>query len=551
MYILGITSPIAWNTAAALVRDGVLVAAVEEERLARIKHAPRVPPLRAVLYCLRTAGITLDQVDYIAVGGQTVAAMALPVFFQNLGERRYKDALWVTGGLCEHLIFEYRLRQALARQLGSGTKRPQWVFLAHHETHAASAFYVSGFPRANLLTLDGNGENDSGYLGVGDASGLQRFERVFPRDSLGAFYEQVTDLLGFRPHSEEGKTMGLAGWGTPSANLEDVILFTDTTFTIRRDGLRRLWELYGPARQPERPLTGGHRDLAASAQQALERAAVTLARRLYRRSRESRWCLAGGVALNCDMNAKLLAEEFVEDLYIQPAAHDGGTAVGAAFALHARLVGRPSFVMEHAYWGPEYPNDAIEAVLKEAKVPYERCPAIEDEVAARLAQGQIVGWFQGRLEFGPRALGNRSILANPALAEMKDRINRDVKHREPWRPFAPAILEEYAAEYFEGARPSPFMLLTFTVKPAKRRDIEAAVHVDQTARVQTVSRKSNPRFYRLIERFGQLTGVPAVLNTSFNDKGEPLVADPRDAIRTFYGTGLDALAIGDFLLSKR
>ena len=550
MYILGITSPIAWNSAAALVKDGMLVASVEEERFNRVKHAPRMAPMQAIAYCLRTAGITLDRVDYVAVGGRDAAAMGALVFIQGLLERRFKNAFMTLGGAFEQFIFEYRVQHLLARELTSAAGL-RWVFLPHHECHAASAYYCSGFSKANLLTLDGSGEDDAGYLGLGDGPRMRRFEKVPPCNSLGAFFEQVTDLLGFRPHSEEGKTMGLAAWGQPADDLHDVFVFTDTNFAIRRDSVQRLWKAYGPRRQPGQDLTDHNRVLAASAQQALERAGTTLARRLYRRTRETHWCMAGGVALNCDMNAKILAEPFVEHLYVQPAAHDGGTALGAALALHARLGGKSSFVMEHAYWGPEYSNDEIEAVLKEAKVPYERCQEIEPEVATRLARGEIVGWFQGRMEIGPRALGNRSILAHPAMAEMKDKVNRDIKHREMWRPFAPSILEEEAVNYFERARPSPFMLLTFKVIPSKVSDLAAAVHVDQTARVQTVSRKTNPRFYRVIARFGQLTGVPAVLNTSFNDRGEPLVGSPRDALRTFYGTGLDALAIGDFLLTKR
>ena len=550
MYILGITSPIHWNSAAAIVKDGVLLACAEEERFNRIKHAPRTLPLQAITYCLQAAGITLDQVDYIAVGGRDVAAVAGFVFLQSVLEGRFMNAFGTLGGSFEQWILEYRAKHSIARQLTQGARGPRWAFLSHHVAHAASAFYCSGFDKANLLTLDGNGEADAGYLGFGDGARIRRFEKVTPRDSLGYFYGQVTDLLGFRPHSEEGKTMGLAGWGDPLDDLHDVILFTDTRYRIRRDSVQRLFKAYGPPRRPTQELTARNRNFAASAQRALERAGVTLARRLHRISQETRWCMAGGVALNCDMNARILSEPFVEQLFIQPAAHDGGTALGAAMALNARLGGASAFVRPHAYWGPEYTNEEIAAVLKEAKVPYERCQDIESEVASRLARGQIVGWFQGRMEIGPRALGNRSILANPSDPSIKDRVNRDVKHREPWRPFAPSVLAECAADYFEGARPSPFMLLTFTVKPSKRTALTSAIHVDHTARVQTVTREANPRFYRLIQQFGRLTGVPAVLNTSFNDKGEPLVASPRDALRTFYATGLDALAIGDFLLTK-
>ncbi len=550
MYILGITSPIHWNSAAALVKDGVLLACAEEERFNRVKHAPRTLPVQAIAYCLQAAGITLDQVDYIAVGGRDVAAVAGFVFLQSIFEGRFVNAFGTLGGSFEQWILEYRAKHSIARQLTQGARGPRWAFLSHHVAHAASAYYCSGFDKANLLTLDGNGEADAGYLGIGDGARIRRFEKVLPRDSLGYFYGHVTDLLGFRSHSEEGKTMGLAGWGDPLDDLHDVILFTDTKYRIHRNSVRRLFKTYGPPRRSNQELTAQNRNFAASAQRALERAGVTLARRLHRISPETRWCMAGGVALNCDMNARILFEPFVEQLFIQPAAHDGGTAVGAAMALNARLNGVSSFVMPHAYWGPEYTNEEIAAVLEEAKVPYERCQDIESEVAARLARGQIVGWFQGRMEIGPRALGNRSILANPSDPSMKDRVNQDVKHREMWRPFAPSVLAECATEYFEGARPSPFMLLTFTVKSSKRAALASAIHVDHTARVQTVTREANPRFYRLIQQFGRLTGVPAVLNTSFNDKGEPLVASPRDALRTFYATGLDALAIGDFLLTK-
>ncbi len=548
MYILGITSTISWNTAAALLKDGQLLAAVEEERLVRIKHAPRLPPLHAIAYCLRTAGITLNEVDYIAVGGRDAAAAGWLGMIQDLREGRLYQMVQTMGSAFEQFILEYRLQRLLARELGPGGPMPRWVFLPHHECHAASAYACSGFARANLLTLDGNGEDDAGYLGMAEGPRLRRFEKIAPRDSLGFFYGQVTDLLGFRPHSEEGKTMGLAGWGTPTDSLADLLIITDTQFSIRRAAYRRLWETY--RRRPGEPLTDHHRNLAASAQHALEQAALTQARRLYRLSPERRWCLAGGVALNCDMNARLKAEPFMEELFIQPAAHDAGTAIGAAFALYYRLKGTSRFTMSHAYWGPEYSHEEIEAVLRETKVPYTRCSDIATEAAIRLARGEILGWFQGRLELGPRALGNRSILAHPGLAAMKDRVNGEVKHREFWRPFAPSVLAEQAATYFEQAASSPFMLLTFKVRAAKAADLVAATHVDGTARVQTVTCEQNPRFYRLIEQFGQRTGIPAILNTSFNDRGEPLVASPRDALRTFFATGLDALAIGDFLVTK-
>lgn len=549
MYILGVTWPVSWNSAAALLKDGALLASVEEERLNRVKHAPRTPPLLAIAYCLQAAGITLDEVDYIAVGGRSAATAGFLALLQSVREGRLRNTMKILGGIAEQTIYEYRLKQVV-HQLRSSARPMRWVFLPHHECHAASAAYCSGFPTANVLTLDGNGEDDSGYLGVVEATGLRRLEKIPPRNSLGYFFAQTTDLIGFRPHSEEGKTMGLAAWGVPTEDFHDVVAFTDTGYAFRRDAVRRLWARYGPRRHPSGELEDRHRNLAASAQRVLERAGVALARRLYRMNRQTSWCLAGGVALNCDMNAKLRALPFMERLFIQPAAHDGGTALGAALALHHRLVGPSSFVMRHAYWGPEYTNDEIEAVLKEAKVPYERCKDIAAVAAERLARGQIVGWFQGRAEIGPRALGNRSILAHPGQSEMKDRINRDVKHRERWRPFAPAVLEEAAADFFEQPGSSPFMLLTFNVKPAKQADLAAAMHVDRTARVQTVSRDTNPRFYALIEHFGRRTGIPAVLNTSFNDRGEPLVCSPRDAVRTFFGTGLDVLAIGDFLVTK-
>jgi carbamoyltransferase len=547
--VLGVTSPVSWNNAAAFVRDGVLVATAEEERFNRIKQSPRIPPIQAAQYCIRAAGIDADEVDAIAVGFQGPVMYTLKQLWTHLRAGEYRHLAFTVPGGLEYAMLHVKFRNELLAA-EPGLRGKPWVFVPHHLAHAASCYRVSGFDRANVITVDGNGEDDSGITAIADGDSIRIVKRRSIAESLGVYYGNVTELLGFRRHIDEGKVMGLAAFGDPTYDITGVRVDQMDYSIDRRYNYAKFWQDFPIRRSPGSDIEDVHKNFAASAQLKLEDAGIALARGAHEISGYRQLCLSGGVALNCDMNARMLSAECVDDIFIQPASHDAGTALGAALEVAARH-GEPSgFVMEHAYWGPEYSNEEIQAFLDEAKIAYSRPPDIEQAVAESLAAGDIIGWFQGRMEIGPRALGGRSILANPTLPEMKDLVNERVKHREGWRPFAPSMLEEEAANLVYDSHPSPFMLLTFTVRPEWRERLSAAMHIDNTVRSQTVSSKTNPRYHGMISKFHALTGVPAVLNTSFNDQGEPIVMTPQDAVRCFFSTGLDRLAIGDFLVSK-
>lgn len=552
MYILGVTSPISNNNAAAIIKNGVLIASAEEERFIRQKHAPRTPAINAVDFCLKAAGIKLSQVDYIAVGYLD----PLPSSFIKIWQIVFKEGRFplmpeLCGATADYLIKMFKLYKAV-NELDPKADKVKWVFIPHHQAHIASAYPLSGFRESNVIIVDGEGEVESGTLASASDGKVKTCKKINIFHSLGRFYGNATTLLGFKQHSQEGKTMGLAAYGNPNAcKFDGIVKINSDSYAFFKDYEKKFVEKFGPKRQMSEPLTQGHKDLAAGCQNILEELGVLLAKEMYKKTKIGNFSLAGGVALNCDMNAKILRQPFVENIFIQPASHDAGCALGAAFELYRKLGGESDFVMEHAYWGPEYSNDEIESSLKEFKLKYQKFENIEEVTAKELAEGKIVGWFQGKMELGPRALGNRSILAHPGLENMKDKVNKEVKHREMWRPFAPSILEEAAQDYLEDYYPSPFMLLTFTVKEHKRKDLIAATHVDNTVRPQSVSKKTNPRYYELIRHFQNLTNIPALLNTSFNDKGEPIVCSPKDALRTFFVTGLDVLVMGDFIIKKR
>ncbi len=553
MKILGITAPVSWNNAASIVVDGRLIAAAEEERFVRMKHSPYLPPINAMAFCLKQAGLRFEELDCIAVGWRGPGSFFVRSLAEELRSGRLTSAAAATAASIDYGIQLLKTRSAFRRQFGDigiVTKKIPWVFVPHHLAHAASAYFVSGFPQAAIMTLDGNGEDDAGMIGFGEGLSIRYLDRIRPKDSLGVLYGKTTGLLGFKEHSHEGKTMGLAAWGKPTDSFEDFMSLKGPRYSLRPGYLDMLRKKYGPRRPANEPLAQKDKDLAASVQAALERAGVSVLKQVHALTGSRNFCFAGGVALNCDMNAKLLEQSEVDELFVQPAAHDAGVSLGAAYVVAARFGDKSTTTMTHAAWGPEYSDEFIESFLKEAKVPYTRCTDIADTAADLLSKGKMVGWFQGRMEWGPRALGHRSILAHPGMAEMKEKVNLEVKHRETWRPFAPSILHEAGADLVENYRVSPFMLLTFIVKENKRSELAAALHVDSTVRLQSVTPESDPIYCRLIERFRDRTGIPGVLNTSYNDEGEPLVMSPRDAVRTFYTTGLDALAIGSFLVAK-
>ena len=561
MNILGIGG-FSHDSAAAIVQNGQLVAAVAEERLTRRKHQGGVPR-EAVAYCLEAAELTIDDIDHIGCYMRPGLRLARRIPYR-LGTlfRSPKYALAYCGYECLHNA-EY-----IAGMRSLRGENTQLHFLDHHPAHAASAFLASPHEKAALLSIDYVGEWDATWLGVGEGADIRRLGSIAYPHSLGLFYTAITEYLGFQRASDEYKVMGLASYGEPE-HLEafreiirptpdgryrfDLSWFTAHYLPGPRHGYfsPKFIERFGPPRTKGEPIDDRHAAIAASAQALLEEIVLHIAKNLHKQTGLDTLCLAGGVALNCSMNGRLLREGPFKRIWIQPAAGDDGIAIGAALQLHHRHGGGArAFTMEHAFYGPEFSNEAIQAALDTAKVPYRRAANLAADAAQLLAAGNITGWFQGRMEFGPRSLGSRSILADPTRADMKDLINKFVKHREEFRPFAPTVLAERSEEFFEGCADSPFMLFVHPVRPEKRELLPAITHVDGTARVQTLTREANPRLYDTIGVFERLRGVPVVLNTSFNVMGEPIVHTPADALRCFFSTGMDALVIGDFIVTK-
>jgi carbamoyltransferase len=567
MRILGLSNM--RDAAAALVEDGRIVAAAEEERFVRVKHVTALP-VQAVRFCLNSAGIRLQDVDAIAV----------PWKYWQLGRRaalavgamlRSPRLFLVKGARsAERLTHEWKelalLRFYLSRRI-DGTRCPPTVFLDHHLCHAASAMLVSPFERAAVMVVDGASESHTTMLGQADRDEIRILKRVSLPHSLGQFYASITAYLGFKPDQDEYIVMGLAAYGEPrfaSILRERVLrLLPDGEFHLntelldfhlarRRIFSRELLRLFGAARRPEEEIAPRHQDVAASAQAVLEETLLHLARHLKSRTSEERLCLAGGVAYNCVANSRILRDGGFQELFIPPAAGDSGAALGAALWLMHRRGGLTNRIaMRTASWGPGFSEQACRAAMEHAGLRIERLDEAPlcDTVAGELAAGRLVFWFQGRMEWGPRALGHRSLLADPRREDMRALINLKVKLREPFRPFAPSVLEERAAEYFDLPGPSPFMLRTASVRSSMKGVIPAVVHVDGTARVHTVDGDSNPRYRRLLEAFARRTGVPVLLNTSFN-VSEPIVCTPQEAVDCFLRTEVEWLVMEN-LLSRR
>lgn len=581
MITLGINAAF-HDSAAAIVVDGVLVAAAEEERFTRIKHAKRpIPfsaweqPWHAVDFCLAQAGATLRDVDRVAfsfdprefaagrVGADGLVALPLEPSARPAGdwESPWDPLLLAYVTNAPRLLVDGVPHHLRRRFAGVSASAPSFAveFLPHHLCHQASAFLAAPFERCAVLTLDGRGERATTTYGRWRDGRYDALGEVRMPHSLGMLYEQVTQHLGFLHSSDEYKVMALAALGVArhrAALAEHLVVHGDGRFELKPLDLTAL---AGPPRAPGEPLAQPHLDLAASLQEVLEATVLKLARWLREASGESTLAMAGGVALNCVMNARLRDEGPFEAVWVQPAAGDAGTALGAALWADAKArgnagrLGARRWRMEHAYWGPDCDDDAVEQLLRWAKLPYRRPDDLVGECAALLAADRIVGWCQGRMEFGPRALGARSILASPIDPAMQRRLN-ELKDREDFRPVAPALPQEAFGEWFtpadaNGGR-SPFMLFVYDLLPGRGERIPSACHTDRTARVQTVDAATNPRFHALLSEFGRRTGVPVLVNTSFNVRGEPIVCTPKDAIDAFWSTPLDALAIGSFLVEK-
>jgi carbamoyltransferase len=572
MIVLGINA-YHGDASAALVVDGQLCAAVEEERFTRLKHDTSFPH-QSIHYCLESAGLRPEQIDHFALSRNPKA---------NLG-KRFTHALMDRAGRQVAVRRASNLRKILGakRTLAEGLGVPasklraKAHFIEHHLAHIGSSFFVSPFERAAFLSIDGFGDMVSAMWGTGEGNRLQIAGEVTFPHSLGVFYTAVTQYLGFPKYGDEYKVMGLASYGEPE--------YLDTFRRILRsdglgyelgleyfrhavEGASMTWDggspelppLWGPGMErdlgPARShgaIGSRHENIASSLQRRLEEVVLDMLRELHHRTRSDALCLAGGVALNCVVNGKIFDETPFREIYIQPAAYDGGTSVGAAYYVWHQVLGRPrSFVMDDAYWGPSFGPARMRSALDSAGIAYEALDErlLIDRAADALAGGKVLGWYQGRMEFGPRALGNRSILTDPRRSEMKDVLNARIKHREPFRPFAPTVLEEATGSYFTKTYPSPFMLMTYPVHPDKIKEIPAPTHVDGTGRLQTVRRDQNPRFYDLIKAFGARTGVPVLLNTSFNEN-EPICCTPEEAADTFVRTKMDTLVMGDLIAEK-
>ncbi|MGA8010844.1 MAG: carbamoyltransferase [Candidatus Acidiferrales bacterium] len=591
MHILGI-SCYYHDAAAALLRDGQLVAAAEEERFSRVKHDFSFPS-GAIEFCLREGKIAGRDLDYVVFFEKPfrkldrILASVLQTYPQSWKVFRESmigwmlDKLWVASTLQAEL----------------GINREKILFSDHHLSHAASAFLCSPFEEAAILTVDGVGEWTTTACGVGRDTQIRFNKQIDFPHSIGLLYSAFTAFLGFEVNEGEYKVMGMAPYGTPryvdkvwkvvqqngdgSFSLDmDYFCFQQSTDRMFN---RRFADLFGEPRPPNMPFftesTGypkyfgekppdyitqcrvneHYADIAASIQRVTEDLLVGMAKSLQKETGLKKLCMAGGVGLNSVANSRILRESGFDELYIQPAAGDSGGALGAALWAYHSVLGKPrAFCMEHAYWGQEFGADEIRTFLESENIPHQEAQQtgeLLDRVTEYLTNGKVVGWYQGRFEWGPRALGNRSILADPRNPAMKDIVNSKIKFREPYRPFAPSVTAECATKYFEmdqAARqyPARYMLYVMPVRPEHRATLPAITHVDGTARVQTVFREHNPLYYGLIERFGQATGVPVVLNTSFNLRGEPIVTTPANAFSTFSRSEMDCLVLGNFLIEK-
>ncbi|MDD5428199.1 MAG: carbamoyltransferase [Candidatus Omnitrophica bacterium] len=569
MNVLGFGGPgFLHDPAAAIVIDGKVVAAAEEERFIREKHAVGKPCFKSIEFCLKQAGITADEID----------AVAFPWSFDVLNKKKWQYALKTAlsepsrayKAVAKSGKQSVRTREAvfdLLKHFGIILPPEKIFFVEHHLAHAASAYLLSGYDEAAVMSIDGSGEFTSTLFAEGRGGKIKKIKEIDLPDSLGRFYSTMTAYLGFNPNDGEYKLMGMAPYGDPSkADLSFAISSDGRAFKVNPDYVwpirsrrfdksamipKKLVERFGPPRKGD-GLEEPYIHIAAATQKIFEDIILKLMGYHLGESlmKTGNLVFAGGCALNVSLNRKLVENPLVKNIFVQPASHDAGTPLGAA-VYAANSLGDNIKPMNDVYLGPSYANAQIESALKRADLAYKKSDSIEEEVAGLLAEGLVVGWFQGRMEFGPRALGNRSILGNPTIPGTSDRINEMVKFREKWRPFCPSILREHAAEIIGRDIDAPFMTLSFRVTKEWKDRIPEVVHVDGTMRPQTVSLGDNPRFYKLIKLFFGKTGVPVLINTSLNRRGEPMVCSPEDAVNMYLGSGLDYLAIGDFLAVRK
>jgi carbamoyltransferase len=558
MITLGINYSQMHDSSACLVRDGELVFAVAEERISRIKHDARFPQ-NAIRACLDFGRVKAEQLHEVCFGWQVAGA----AFRHDL--KCYatgKMPATYVNGLNSTLHFMSMWHQESgAKQFTQifGATKARMRFVGHHQAHALSAYSYSGFEDAAVVVMDGRGAWEATSIWHGRDGRLEHVLTIPFPDSVGYFYSEFTEYLGFHRNSDEWKVMGLAPYGKPGLDLRAFMDAEGAPYKVHSRKLvangaapfTEMVRLFGPRRIPESEIDERHKDVAYAVQDACEIAMMSVVKMAIDKTKSRHVCLAGGVALNSKANGKIVASGMVDKFFVQPAASDDGVALGAAVAPYMDGGGRlPMKAMRHAYLGPQFDDEAIESALRTYKLKYALLSDVAETAAELLSNGKILGWFQGRMEFGPRALGSRSILADPRDPEMNAKVNNAVKFREWWRPFAPSMKKEAAGEYLESASDSPFMILTAQVRPEMRAVIPSVTHVDGSARPQTVEKEINPLYWRLIDEFGKRTGVPVIMNTSFNLRGEAIVHTPTDAIRTFFSSGMDALVIGSFLVEK-
>lgn len=557
------------DSTACIVVDGKLVAAIEEERLNRDKHTKLFPEL-AIARCLEIAKLKYKDIDHIAVSIKPS---------HNLGKKLLYGATHVRTirhFISHEFVHTYRRQKGFwkwyAGIFGSKNMGPRVHFIPHHFSHAPGSFFVSPYESAALLGIDGSGEWATTWLGKGEGNKVEAFGESFFPHSLGSFYEAVTQFCGFKTNYDEGKTMGLAPMGDPEVFKKEVekIVSIDKEGRVKLDlsyfnfqnmqynPLKfshlspKFSEVFGTPRKPGEEFKKHHMDVAAAFQRVLEDKVLEICNILHQKTNAKYLVISGGVSLNSVMNGRIVRESKFKDVYVMPAAGDNGTAIGAAYYLYNGILKNPrNFVHLNPYVGTSYSNDEIEKILRGCKLNFTEHDDICEVAANLLESGKIIGWFQGPMEIGPRALGSRSILANPAFPDMKAKINSEIKFREAYRPFAPSAIVEAKDMFFDLDVEAPFMLKVCNVLKDKQSVIPSVTHVDGSARLQTVRRELHPRYYDVIKKLGEKTGVPVVLNTSFNIQGEPVVESPKYAIRCFYSTGLDALVIGNFVLRKK
>ena len=554
------------NASATLIQDGKLITSVEEERLNREKFSWKFPHL-SIEYSLKEAKIDYKDIDAVGIGWKSSASVGKRLFH---GFKRPTT-------LVTHLFNHIKNIYSISRNPADVSKLPlrkdcKIVEVEHHLAHASSCFFVSPFEEAAILTLDGHGEWATTLLAEGQNKNIAKIQELYWPHSLGEFYRSFASYLGFPEFGDEYKVMGLAPYGKPkyvekvrkivSYNNKDLFKINSDYLKLRSFGFYKLLpqdytklfvETFGPMRLPSEELRECHNDIAHSVQIVLNEVALKVTEKLYDIVKSPNLCMAGGVALNCVMNQHILESSPFKNLFVQPASNDAGVGFGAAYYLNHMVFGQErKFVQDHAYFGPSYSDSEIKKELDICQLNYKKLDNTASEVAKLLNEGKVIGWFQGRMEMGPRALGNRSIIAHPGLENIKDIVNARIKFREEFRPFAPSILEEHTSDYFQlDTDSSPYMLMTAQTLKDKADRVSGIVHVDNSARIQTVNKESNPLYWDLINEFYKLSGTPVILNTSFNVKGEPIVCSPVDAIRCFYSTGLDNLVIGNYLLSKQ